>query len=119
MKSKKIETSTEKDDMNSETSNSEDLDDKLNIKFVSRVTTEATMIGPKTNKIITKERLIIIIMPLFWIAYNLGIAYCVGHQQLEKRIYFLFFFTLIYAIFFKKQIYRHQKLALIITIIVF
>ena len=117
LKSKKIETSTEKDDMNSETSNSEDLDDKLNIKFVSRVTTEATMIGPKANKIIIKERLIIIIMPLFWIAYNLGIAYAVGYPQLEKRLYFLFFFTLINIYIFKKPIFRHQKLALIITLI--
>ena len=64
-----------------------------------------------------KNTIIIINMPFLVISYNLGIAYCVGHQQLEKRIYFLFFFTLIYAIFFKKQIYRHQKLALIITII--
>ena len=64
-----------------------------------------------------KEAIIIITMPLLVISYNLGIAYGVGHQQLEKRIYFLYFFTLIYAIFFKKQIYRHRKLALIITAI--
>ena len=64
-----------------------------------------------------KDAIIIITMPLLLISYNLGIAYGVGHQQLEKRIYFLYFFTLIYAIFFKKQIYRHRKLALIITAI--
>mgnify|MGYP006916146595 FL=1 len=117
LKSKKVEINAENDDKNSEISNDEVMDDKLNIKFVSRVNTETTMIGPKTKKIITKERLIIIIMPLFWIAYNLGIAYAVGYPQLEKRLYFLFFFTLINIYIFKKPIFRHQKLALIITLI--
>ena len=60
---------------------------------------------------------IIILMPLLFICYNMGIAYGVKHPQLEKRIYFLFFITLINIIIFKKQIYSHQKLSLVITAI--
>ena len=52
-------------------------------------------------------------MPLLLIIYNMGIAYGVGHQELEKRVYFLFFITLINVFILKKQIYRHQKLALV------
>ena len=69
---------------------------------------------PKTNY---KKTILIIVMPLFFITYNLGIAYGVKHPQLEKRIYFLFFITLINIFIFKKEIYRHQKLALVITAI--
>ena len=64
-----------------------------------------------------KEKLIIVFMPFLFICYNLGIAYGVKHPQLEKRAYFLLFLTLINIFLFKKQIYRHQKLSLIITII--
>ena len=64
-----------------------------------------------------KKFLIIIFMPIFLITYNLGIAYAVGYPQLEKRAYFLFFFTLFNIFIFKKPIYRHQKLSLLITII--
>ena len=64
-----------------------------------------------------KKFLIIIFMPIFLITYNLGIAYAVGYPQLEKRAYFLFFFTLFNIFIFKKPIFRHQKLALLITII--
>ena len=125
LKSQKIEISTENDGLSSEISKSinhssnlnESLDDKLNSKFISGVTTEDTMIERKKKKFLNKEKLIIIIMPLFWIAYNLGIAYAVGYPQLEKRLYFLFFFTLINIYIFKKPIFRHQKLALIITLI--
>ena len=67
------------------------------------------------NKI--KIRLIIILMPFLLIFYNLGIAYGVKQPQLEKRIYFLFFITLINIFIFKKQIFSHQKLSLIITAI--
>ena len=56
-------------------------------------------------------------MPLLFILYNLGIAYGVKHPQLEKRIYFLFFFTIINVLLFKKEIYSHQKLSLLITAI--
>jgi hypothetical protein len=47
----------------------------------------------------------------------MSIAYGVKHPQLEKRVYFLLFITLINVFIFKKQIYKHQKLALIITLI--
>ena len=56
-------------------------------------------------------------MPFLIIAYNLGIAYGVKHPQLEKRVYFLFFITLINVFIFKKQLFKHQKLALFITLI--
>ena len=56
-------------------------------------------------------------MPFLIIAYNLGIAYGVKHPQLEKRVYFLFFITLINIFIFKKQLFKHQKLALFITFI--
>ena len=69
------------------------------------------------SKIDIKKILIIFFMPLLIITYNLGIAYGVGYPQLEKRVYFLFFITLINIFIFKKGIYRHQKLALMITVI--
>ena len=39
-------------------------------------------------------------------------GYAAGHQQLEKRLYFLFFFTLFKVFIFKKEVYIHQKLSL-------
>ena len=73
---------------------------------------------PKIKLFFLKHKNIILIatMPILVICYNLAIGYAVGYPQLEKRIYFLFFFTLINILFFKKPIYRHQKLALLITI---
>ena len=71
----------------------------------------------KDNKSEVKQVLITIFMPLLFIIYNFGIAFGVGHPQLEKRVYFLFFITLINIFIFKKQIFRHQKFALVITII--
>ena len=56
-------------------------------------------------------------MPFLLILYNMSIAYAVKYPQLEKRVYFLFFITLINVLIFKKQIFKHQKLALIITAI--
>ena len=64
-----------------------------------------------------KKILIVIFMPFLLILYNLSIAYAVEYPQLEKRIYFLFFMTLINVFILKKQLYKHQKLALIITAI--
>ena len=64
-----------------------------------------------------KNLIIIISMPLLLTLYNLGKAYAVGYPKVEKRIYFLFFMTLINVVLLKKQIYRHQKLALVITLI--
>ena len=39
-----------------------------------------------------KKIFIIILMPFLFIAYNVGIAFGVGYPQLEKRVYFLFFY---------------------------
>ena len=64
-----------------------------------------------------KKILIVVFMPFLIIVYNMSIAYGVKHPQLEKRVYFLLFITLINVFIFKKQIYKHQKLALIITLI--
>ena len=64
-----------------------------------------------------KKILIVIFMPFLLIMYNMSIAYGVGHPQLEKRVYFLFFITLINVFIFKKQIFKHQKLALVITVV--
>ena len=75
----------------------------------------------RTNEVIKKKDwkkiLIVILMPFLLIIYNLSIAYGVGFPQLEKRVYFLFFITLISVFVFKKQLFKHQKLALIITAI--
>ena len=64
-----------------------------------------------------KKILIVVFMPFLIIIYNMSIAYGVKHPQLEKRVYFWLFITLINVFIFKKQIYKHQKLALIITLI--
>ena len=71
----------------------------------------------KKKKADSKKNIIIIFMPLLLILYNLGIAHGVKHPQLEKRVYFLLFITLINMFIFKKQLYKHHKLALIITFI--
>ena len=71
----------------------------------------------KKKNVDSKKNLIIIFMPLLLILYNLGIAYGVKHPQLEKRVYFLLFITIINVFIFKKQLYKHHKLALIITFI--
>ena len=89
----------------------------LNIKSVTRNQSEFNIEKPKKNYDKIKKILIIVFIPLFFILYNLGIAYGVKHPQLEKRIYFLFFFTLINYVLFKKRIFRHQKLSLLIALI--
>ena len=69
----------------------------------------------KMNEI--KKKVIIFFMPFLLIIYNIGIAYGVRYPQLEKRVYFLLFITLINVFCFKKQIFRHQKLSLIMIVI--
>ena len=64
-----------------------------------------------------KKPLIVIFMPFLLILYNMSIAYGVKHPQLEKRVYFLIFIILINVFIFKKQLFKHHKLALIITMI--
>ena len=44
--------------------------------------------------------------------YNILKGYATKHPQLEKRLYFLFFFCLINVFIFKKPIFSHQKFAL-------
>jgi hypothetical protein len=85
-------------------------------------TTEMKLINKRKNlqkekKSMTGTIIIIIIMPLLFICYNLGIGYGVKHPQLEKRVYFLLFITLFNIFIFKKQIFSHQKLSLVITFI--
>jgi hypothetical protein len=53
-------------------------------------------------------------MALILDLYNALKGYALNHQQLEKRLYFLFFFTL-FNIFFMKKIYLHQKVSLLIA----
>ena len=70
-----------------------------------------------TKKKDYKKIIIILLMPLTMMTYYITLAYVVGHQTLERRIYFLFFVVLLSKIVFKKRIYRHQKFALIISVI--
>ena len=102
--SKSIEATNTNGDANS---------DNLSIGRLNRFRRRKSSVEQKKDwKII-----IILLMPLAMITYNISIAYAIGHQTLEKRIYFLFFVTVLNKIVFKKQIFRHQKLALIISAI--
>ena len=101
-----------------------DTDTNSSIDSGSRHNSENSILGKYLKRNVEdikkkdwKKILIVIFMPFLLIAYNMGIAYGVGHPQLEKRVYFLFFITLINVFIFKKQIFKHQKLALIITAI--
>ena len=71
----------------------------------------------RDNHYDVKKIIIVIFMPLLLIIYNMGIAYGVGHQELEKRVYFLLFIILINVFILKQEIYRHQKLALVMSLI--
>jgi len=55
---------------------------------------------------------IVFTMSFILTSYIIIKGYAAGHQQLEKRLYFLFFFTLFKVFIFKKEIYIHQKLSL-------
>ena len=95
----------------------EEEENNSNFEHANPKTSENIEVRKKDNSDKTKKLIIIIFIPLLFILYNLSIAYGVKHPQLEKRIYFLFFFTLINIFLFKKQIYRHQKFSLLITFI--
>ena len=69
----------------------------------------------KPNKI--KEFIILIFMSILITLYNITKGYETKYETLEKRLYFLFFFTLINFFIFKKQIFSHQKFALGIAFI--
>ena len=51
-------------------------------------------------------------MSILFTTYNIIKGYAIEHPILEKRLYYLFIFTLINVFLFKKQIYNHQKFAL-------
>ena len=53
-------------------------------------------------------------MALILDLYNGLKGYALNQQQLEKRLYFLFFFTL-FNVCFMKKIYKHQKVSLLIA----
>ena len=101
-----------------------DTDSKSSIDSVSSINSENMLLEKYLKRNVDdikkkdwKKILIIIFMPFLLILYNMGIAYGVKHPQLEKRVYFLYFITLINVFIFKKQLFKHQKLALIITAI--
>ncbi len=60
---------------------------------------------------------LILFMSLIITVYNIIKGYATKHPQLEKRLYFLFFFTLINVFLFKKPIYKHQILSLMIGMV--
>ena len=69
-----------------------------------------------------KYRKIKIFLFLFFMAFVLTVynaikGYATGHPQLEKRLYFLFFFTLFNIFILKKETFIHQKLSLGIALI--
>ena len=117
----KIKTSDTKSNNNNQIDksiNTEQKEFNSNNTLESRVT-EKYLVNSIENykKRDLKKILIVVFMPFLIIVYNMSIAYGVKHPQLEKRVYFLLFITLINVFIFKKQIYKHQKLALIITLI--
>ena len=117
----KIKTSDTKSNNNNQIDksiNTEQKEINSSITLESRVT-EKYLVNSIENykKRDLKKILIVVFMPFLIIIYNMSIAYGVKHPQLEKRVYFLLFITLINVFIFKKQIYKHQKLALIITLI--
>ena len=64
-----------------------------------------------------KTTFLILFMSIIITGYNIIKGYATKHPQLEKRLYFLFFFTLINVCLFRKEIYSHQLLSLIIGFI--
>ena len=60
----------------------------------------------------SNDILIIVFMSLIISVYNILKGYNTKYPTLEKRLYFLFFITLINVYIFKKQIYKHQKFSL-------
>ena len=69
----------------------------------------------RPNRLI--ESIIIILMSIIISVYNILKGYTTKHLTLEKRLYFLFFFTIINVWMFKIQIFKHQKFSLGIGLI--
>ena len=78
--------------------------------FIEHINSNITKQRIKKNKF--KEYLIIICMSIIITMYNILKGYETGYKTLEKRLYFLFFFTLINVYIFKKQIFKHQIVSL-------
>ena len=90
---------------------------------------KSSIIKDKTNNVYTsiidKNRdnkcreckivLIIFGMAFILTIYNIIKGYALNNPQLEKRLYFLFFFTLFNMFILKKQIFIHQKVSLAIA----
>ena len=66
-----------------------------------RALTKDIIVDYKKRK--AKAIILIILMSLINTGYNIIKGYATEHPQVEKRLYFLFFFTLINVFFFKKQ----------------
>ena len=77
-------------------------------------TGESSVLQPKNKSNRLYEILLILGMSLIISSYNILKGYAAKHPTLEKRLYFLFFFTLINLLIFKKPIYRHQIVSLTI-----
>ena len=77
-------------------------------------TGESSVLQPKNKSNRLFEILLILGMSLIISSYNILKGYAAKHPTLEKRLYFLFFFTLINLLIFKKPIYRHQIVSLTI-----
>ena len=78
--------------------------------YIQKTLSDNLKVKNNTNK--NKDIMIIIFMSVIITVYNIIKGYETGYQTLEKRLYFLFFFTLINVFLFKKQIFSHQKCAL-------
>ena len=65
------------------------------------------------NKFKTIKKISFLVgMAFILTVYNAIKGYATGHPQLEKRLYFLFFFTLFNMFILKKEIFIHHKLSL-------
>ena len=93
-------------------------DNKANIGnlFIERTFSNSSFLLRKKNSKI-KDYILIFLMSLMITSYNILKGYQAKHPALEKRLYFLFFFTLINVFLFKKQIYSHQQFALGIALV--
>ena len=91
------------------------LNTKTLRRSFKRALTKDSTVDYQKNKI--RTTLLILCMSIIISGYNIIKGYATKHPQLEKRLYFLFFFTLINVCLFRKQIYSHQILSLIIGFI--
>jgi hypothetical protein len=91
------------------------LNTKTLRRSFKRVLTNKIAVDYQKKKL--KTTFLIVFMSIIITGYNIIKGYATKHPQLEKRLYFLFFFTLINVCLFRKEIYSHQLLSLIIGFI--